>query len=74
MNNIPSSLNLWIFKYQIDTIDLAKNTAKYLKLNVLDNYKIATLYKYCTNEELENAYNVLNNVLATVQLLAFTQF
>ena len=74
MSKMLSSLNLQNFKYWINTIDLAKNTTKYLKLNAPDNYKFATLYKYYVNEELKNAHNALNNVLETAYILTFTQF
>ena len=63
-----------IFKYQIDTVDLAKNVVKYQKLNVPENYKLATLYKYCTTNQLQNAHNAINDVDATVEIFTFTQF
>ena len=67
-------MNLRIFKCQIDAIDLAKKTVKYPKLKAPDNCKIATSCEYCIKKELENAHNAANDMLATVQILTFTQF
>lgn len=44
LSKLPAEINQKVFKYQIDTMELAKITIKELRLDEPENYKLFNLY------------------------------
>ena len=55
-------------------MELSKKSIKELKLDEPTDYKLSTLYKYCTNQDIVNAHTADADVKATVDMLTYTQF
>ena len=66
--------DLSLFKFQLDTLNIAKYSVRQNKLNRPDNYWLSTIYSYITSKELENAHSADANVKATVDILRHEQF
>ena len=66
--------DLSLFKFQLDTLNIAKYSVRQNKLNRPDNYWLSTIYSYLTSKELENAHSADADVQATVDILRHEQF
>ena len=52
--------------YLIDTLIVARNVVKESKLDPPNNYKLATLYEYCTKNAMEKAHRAEPDIAATI--------
>ena len=73
-NISPNTQDLSIFKYQLDTLDIAKYSVRKNNSNRPDNYRLSTIYNYVTSKELENSHSADADVGATVDILRHDQF
>ena len=60
--------------YILDTIHLSKTTIKEKKLNIPDNYKLSSLFYYCTGKEPTTSHRASGDVDSTINILLFKEF
>jgi Exonuclease len=71
--NVPQSLMDRL--YILDTYEMARGCYVRYNMNAPENYKLATLYTYCTGLELgDNAHRADGDVAATIRILIFSRF
>ena len=63
-----------LFKFQLDTLNIAKYSVRQNNLNRPDNYWLSTIYSYVTSKELDNAHSADADVEATVDILRHEPF
>ena len=60
--------------YLIDTLIVARNVVKESKLDPPNNYKLATLYEYCTKNVMEKAHRAEPDIAATIAVFQHKVF
>ena len=70
--DIQLFVNIW---YLIDTLVLARKVVKDLKLTGPENYKLSSLYKYCTKTNMtDRAHRAESDETATVRIFQYRTF
>ena len=72
-NSFPESLKNKF--YLLDTLELARGTIERNGLPFPNDYKLVTLYNYCTDKDFsEEAHRALADVNATTEILLYPTF